>query len=105
MEVLMALGASQPVGHFTFQDHDLKLRVHSEQLWALGLSGGTATLFGSCTVNQEPGHTFRLELTEGGGGKGPFIRLVLDTGYRLEAPLEGGNVTLLPLEGAYSASR
>ena len=105
MEVLMALGASQPVGHFTFQDHDLKLRVHSGELWALGLSGGTATLFGSCTVNQEPGHTFRLELTEGGSGKGPFIRLVLDTGYRLEAPLEGGNVTLLPLEAAYSASK
>jgi hypothetical protein len=30
---------------------------------------------------------------------------VLDTGYRLDAPLDGGNVTLLSLEGAYSGSR
>ena len=48
-------------------------------------------------MNQEPGHGFRLELTDGSTGKGGAIRLVLDTGYRLDAPLEGGNVTLLPL--------
>jgi N-acetylmuramoyl-L-alanine amidase len=99
VEVLMAPGAAQPVGHFTFHDHDLKLTVHSEQLQALGLSRGTATVSGTCTVNQEPGHAFRLELTDGSTGRGSALRLVLDTGYRLEAPLEGGNVTLLPLEG------
>jgi N-acetylmuramoyl-L-alanine amidase len=97
VEVLMAPGAGQPAGHFTFHDHDLKLTLHSAELQALGLSGGTATLFGTCTVNHEPGHWFRLELTDGRSGKGGSIRLVLDTGYRLDAPLEGGNVTLLPL--------
>jgi N-acetylmuramoyl-L-alanine amidase len=105
VEVLMALGSSLPVGHFTFQDHDLPLTLHSAQLQAFGLSAGTATLSGTCTVNHEPGHSFRLELKEGGTGKGGSIRLVLDTGYRFEAPLEGGNVTLLPLEGASSDSR
>lgn len=105
VEVLMAPGTSQPVGHFTFHDHDLQLTLHSAQLQALGLSGGTATLFGTCTVNHEPGHWFRLELTEGEDGKGGAIRLVLDTGYRLDAPLEGGNVTLLSMEGASSGSR
>lgn len=74
--------------------------MHSEQLQALGLSGGTAVLAGTATVNHEPGHGFRLELTQGRDGQGGVLRLVLDTGYRLEAPLEGGNVTLLPLEGA-----
>jgi hypothetical protein len=46
-------------------------------------------------VNHEPGHGFRLELTDGGPGKGGSLRLVLDTGYRLDAPLEGGNITVL----------
>ncbi|HYO59122.1 N-acetylmuramoyl-L-alanine amidase [Archangium sp.] len=105
VEVLMAPGTSQPVGHFTFHDHDLELTLHSEQLRALGLSRGTATVSGTCTVNHEPGHGFRLELTEGSTGKGGSIRLVLDTGYHFEAPLDGGNVTLLSLEGAYSGSR
>ncbi len=73
------------------------LQLHSTQLHALGLSGGTATLSGTATVNHEPGHGFRLELTEGRDGQGGLLRLVLDTGYRLEAPLEGGNLTLLPL--------
>ncbi|MFY0567460.1 N-acetylmuramoyl-L-alanine amidase [Archangium lansingense] len=103
--VMMIPGTFQPVGHFTFQDHDLGLTLHSAQLQAFGLSGNTATLSGTCTVNHEPGHRFRLELTEGSTGKGGSIRLVLDTGYRLDAPLEGGNVTLLSLEGAYSAAR
>jgi hypothetical protein len=92
MEVLMAPGASQPVGHFTFHDHDLKLTLHSAQLQAFGLSRGTATVFGTGTVNHEPGHWFRLEVGEGGA-----IRLVLDTGYHFDGTLEGGNVTVLPL--------
>ena len=95
VQVLMAPGASRPVGHFTFQDHDSRLTVHSEQLQALGLSGGTATVAGTATVNHEPGHGFRLELSQGRDGQGGLLRLVLDTGYRLEAPLGGGNVTLL----------
>jgi N-acetylmuramoyl-L-alanine amidase len=96
VQVLMTPGASHPVGHFTFHDHDLRLTLHSEQLQALGLSGGTATVSGTATVNHEPGHGFLLELTEGATGKGGLLRLTLDTGYRLEAPLEGGNITLLP---------
>jgi hypothetical protein len=105
VEVQRVPGTFQPVGHFTFQDHDLGLTLHGARLWAFGLSRGTATIFGSCTVNQEPGHWFRLELTDGGTGEGASIRLVLDTGYRLEAPLEGGNVTLLSWEGEYLGSR
>ncbi len=105
VEVLMTPGASQPVGHFTFHDHDLKLTLHSAQVQAIGLSGGTATISGTCTVNHEPGHGFRLELTDGSTGRGSSIRLVLDTGYRLDAPLGGGNVSLVPLDEAYSASR
>jgi hypothetical protein len=97
VEVLMLPGASQPVGLFTFHDHDLSLTVHSAQLQAFGLSSGTAMVFGTCTVNHESGHWFRLELTDGSAGRGGTLRLVLDTGYRLDAPLEGGNVTLLPL--------
>ena len=100
VEVLMAPGTSQPVGHFTFHDHDLKLTLHSAQLQAFGLSNGAATLLGTATVNHEPGHGFRLELKEGRGGQGGAIRLVLDTGYRLDAPLEGGTVTVLSLEEA-----
>jgi N-acetylmuramoyl-L-alanine amidase len=97
VEALMLPGASQPVGFFTFHDHDLRLTVHSAQVQAFGLSGSTATVFGTCTVNHEPGHWFRLELTDGSGGRGGNLRLVLDTGYRLDAPLEGGSVILLPL--------
>jgi N-acetylmuramoyl-L-alanine amidase len=100
VEVRTAPGTLQPMGHFTFQDHDLGLTLHSARLRAFGLSGGTVTLFGTCTVNREPGHWFRLELTEGPTGKGGALRLVLDTGYRLDAPLEGGDVTVLSLEGA-----
>ncbi len=105
VEVQTAPATSQPVGHFTFQDHDLGLTLHSGQLQAFGLSRGTATLFGTCTVNREPGHWFRLELTEDGTGRGGAIRLVLDTGYQLDAPLEGGNVTVLSLEGAHLGGR
>jgi N-acetylmuramoyl-L-alanine amidase len=105
VEVLMAPGASQPAGHFTFHDHDLRLTLHSAELQAFGLLGGTATLFGTATVNHEPGHWFRLELTDGSEGRGGSIRLVLDTGYRLEAALEGGNVIVQPLGEAYLGSR
>ncbi|HEX5754603.1 MAG TPA: post-COAP-1 domain-containing protein [Archangium sp.] len=97
VEVQLAPGAARPVGHLTFQDHALGLTLHSAELKAFGSSEGTATVSGTCTVNHEPGHTFRLELTDGSTGKGGSIRLVLDTGYRFDAPLEGGNVTLLPL--------
>jgi hypothetical protein len=48
-------------------------------------------------VNHEPGHWFRLELMDGSTGTGRSIRLVLDTGYRFDAPLDGGSVTLLSL--------
>ncbi|XHF15092.1 N-acetylmuramoyl-L-alanine amidase [Archangium gephyra] len=97
VEVQMAPGTLQPVGQLTFQDHDLGLTLHCAQLWAFGLSEGTASVAGTCTVNREPGHGFRLELTDGSSGKGASLRLVLDTGYRFDGPLEGGNVTLLPL--------
>ncbi|MFP2904969.1 N-acetylmuramoyl-L-alanine amidase [Pyxidicoccus sp. 3LFB2] len=101
VEVQAAPGASQLLGHFTFFDHDLRLTLHTVQLQAFGLSGGTATLFGTATVNHEPGHGFRLELTEGTNGKRGRIRLVLDTGYRLDAPLDGGYVSMLSMDGAH----
>jgi hypothetical protein len=100
VEVVMAPGTFQPVGHFTFHDHELKLTLHCARLQAFGLSRGTATVSGTCTVNHEPGHGFWLELTDGSTGTGGSIRLVLDTGYRFDAPLDGGNLTLLSLESA-----
>ncbi len=52
---------------------DGSIALHCSQLQAFGLSGDTATVSGTCTVNHEPGHGFRLELTDGSSGKGGSI--------------------------------
>lgn len=94
LSVTVPWAGAQPQGELTFHDHELGLNVHATELHGFGISGRTATIAGQARIGMSPGHAFWLELEEGADGQGGFIRLELDTGYRLDAPLGGGNIAI-----------
>lgn len=86
-------GDPAPTGHITYQDHDLKMTVHSVEMIALGVRGNKASFHGTCTIEGEYGHWFRVDVTDNGEpGRNDTFDIYLDTGYHAGGTLGGGNV-------------
>lgn len=88
-------GGSAPTGNVTYQDHDINMTVKSNSLVAMGIVGNMAWIYGTCTIDNQPGHWFRIEVTDNGepGDKDVF-KIVLDTGYTASGTLGGGNIVI-----------
>lgn len=88
-------GADAPTGHLTYQDHDTGMTVQSMNMVAMGIVGNQAWFYGTCTVEGEAGHWFRVDVTDNGEpGCDDVFNIQLDTGYSKGGTLGGGNVTI-----------
>jgi N-acetylmuramoyl-L-alanine amidase len=88
-------GDPAPQGNVTYQDHDTGMTVHSVELVAMGIIGNQAWIFGTCTIEGEAGHTFRIDVVDNGEpGSTDEFHIILDTGYGIGGTLGGGNVTI-----------
>ncbi|MCX5673366.1 MAG: hypothetical protein NTU94_18785, partial [Planctomycetota bacterium] len=88
-------GADAPTGHLTYQDHDTGMTVQSVDMVAMGIVGNHAWFYGTCTVEGEAGHWFRVDVIDNGEpGSDDVFNIQLDTGYSKGGKLGGGNVTI-----------
>jgi hypothetical protein len=88
-------GSAAPTGNVTYQDHDLKMTVKSTEIVAMGIRNNKASIYGTCTIEGQAGHWFRMDLTDNGEpGKTDVFSLTLDTGYKVGGTLGGGNITI-----------
>ena len=80
-------------GHLTYHDRAAGVKVQSQSVTSLQVSGNRATIRGSCTVNKVPGFTFTVDVVDDSetGGRDNF-RIRLSNGYDRGAPLAGGNI-------------
>jgi len=88
-------GAPAPTGNVTYQDHDTGMTVNSVDLVAMGIVGNHAWIYGTCTIEGEAGHWFRIDVIDNGepGSTDQFF-IKLDTGYAQGGVLGGGNITI-----------
>lgn len=88
-------GAPVPTGEVTYQDHDTKMTVKSVQMIAMGIVGNHAWMYGTCTIECEPGHWFRIDVIDNGEpGFDDEFYITLDTGYVQGGKLGAGNVEI-----------
>jgi hypothetical protein len=86
-------GAPAPTGHLTYQDHDNGMTVQSINMVAMGIVGNHAWFYGTCTIEGEGGHWFRVDVIDNGEpGSADVFNISLDTGYVQGGLLGGGNV-------------
>ncbi|MBI4168864.1 MAG: cadherin-like domain-containing protein [Acidobacteria bacterium] len=87
--------AGQTSGHLTYDDKGAKVKVMSESISSLVLTGNKATFSGSCTVNKKSGFTFTVEVTdEGEPGTSDTFTIRLSNGYATGGTLGGGNIQI-----------
>lgn len=88
-------GAASPAGNMAYQDHDTGMRVIADQMIAIGIVGNQAWFYGTCTINGEAGHWFRVDVTDNGEpGSSDVFNITLDTGYSQGGTLGGGNIEI-----------
>jgi hypothetical protein len=92
-------GASTPTGDFQFTDHGTGMKIHSLLFSWLIFTNNTATLEGTCTVNNASGYRFHLEVTdvaEPGKDKDKFKLTVYDSlnnvAYSIDRVINQGNI-------------
>ena len=62
---------------------------------ATEIVGNQAWFYGTCTIEGEAGHWFRVDVTDNGEpGCNDVFNITLDTGYFQGGTLGGGNVTI-----------
>lgn len=80
-------------GHLTYHDRTGDVKVHSQSITSLQVSGNQATIQGSCTVNKVPGFSFTVEVIDNGeSGSSDSFRIRLSNGYDRGGPVGGGNI-------------
>jgi hypothetical protein len=80
-------------GSLTYHDKAGDVKVQSETVTSLAVSGKTATIKGTCTVNKVSGFTFTVDVTDNGeSGSSDQFRIRLSNGYDASGPLGGGNI-------------
>lgn len=88
-------GSAAPAGSVTYQDHDTGMTVKSISLVAMGIVGNRAWIYGTCEIDNQPGHWFRIDVTDNGEpGSDDVFNILLDTGYQKGGKLGGGNITI-----------
>ena len=86
-------GSSAATGHLTYEDKAASLKVLSESITSLTVSGNRATFTGTCSVDKVPGFTFTVEVVDNGeSGSSDTFRIRLSNGYERSGTLGGGNI-------------
>ncbi len=88
-------GAPAPTGNLTYQDHDTGMTIKSIKYDGLGIVGNHAWIYGTCTIDGQGEHVFRVDVIDNGEpGSNDVFNISLDTGYSKGDKLGGGNVTI-----------
>jgi len=88
-------GAAAPAGNVTYQDHDTGMTVKSIALVAMGIVGNQAWIHGTCEIEGQPGHSFRIHVIDNGEpGDTDVFEFDLETGYHVGGTLGGGNIVI-----------
>ncbi len=88
------IGTSTPKGHLTYQDHDGKVKVMSQSIGSLTISGNGASFTGSCSVNKTNGFTFKVTVVDRGSGATDSFNIEVSNGYQAGGTLGGGNIQI-----------
>ena len=87
--------AGQVSGHVTYHDKAGKVKVHSEGITSLTVTGNHATFSGPCQVNKASGFTFTVDVVDNGEpGTNDIFRIHLSNGYEASGTLGGGNIQI-----------
>lgn len=79
-------------GRLTYHDRGGSVRVDSQSVTSLSVSGSRATIRGTCAVNKVPGFTFTLDVLDGGRLAADEFRIRLSNGYEAGGLVGGGNI-------------
>jgi len=78
------------------------MQMHVEATSILAMlcasGGGSATIWGTATIDGAGSYSFRIDVTDGGaGGSGDTFGILLSTGYTSgQQPLGGGDIKIAP---------
>ena len=81
-------------GQLNYNDKVGDVKVQSQSVSSLTVTGNRATFTGSCTVNKVSGFTFTVDVVDNGSGSTDTFRIRLSNGYDAGGTLGGGNVTV-----------
>ena len=81
-------------GSLSYQDKAGDVKVQSQSVSSLVVSGNRATIQGTCTVNKVSGFTFTVDVIDNGSGSSDSFRIRLSNGYDASGTLGGGNITV-----------
>jgi PKD repeat protein len=86
---------SPPSGDLKYDDKAGKVKVQSEGISSLSITGNSATFSGPCTVNKASGFTCTVDVIDNGeAGSSDFFRIRVSNGYDRGATLGGGNIKI-----------
>jgi hypothetical protein len=82
-------------GHLSFHDKDGRVKVTSESIDSLSITGNRATFTGTCSVNKASGFTFTVDAFDNGqSGSSDLFEIRLSDGYQASGTLGGGNIRI-----------
>jgi PKD repeat protein len=88
------LGGS-PSGHLSYDDKGRRVKVGSESVTSLSVSGNRATFGGACKVNKVSGFTYTVEVVDNGeAGTTDTFLIRLSNGYEASGTLTQGNIEI-----------
>lgn len=81
-------------GQLSYHDKAGDVKVQSQSVGSLTVTGNRATIQGTCTVNKVSGFTFTVDVVDNGPGSSDTFRIRLSNGYDAGGTLGGGNITV-----------
>jgi len=90
-------GTAAPTGNLSYDDKGGHVKVLSESITSLTVTGNRATFSGACSVNKVSGFTFTVDVIDNGDpGSNDFFRIRLSTAYEKSGTLSSGNIQVHP---------
>jgi Zn-dependent metalloprotease len=85
--------SGQVSGHLNY--HEGKMKVQSEGITSLSITGNRATFSGPCKVNKASGFSCTIDVIDNGEpGSSDFFRIRISDGYDRSGTLGGGNIKI-----------
>jgi len=93
-------GSNVPRGNLIYVDHSTRMRVHSETIKSLVITGNRATFTGDCKINGIRRYTFTVAIEDNGepGRHKDIFNISLSNGYFAGDTLGGGNIDIKGIE-------
>ena len=86
-----------PSGQLNYEDRGGSVKVMSESITSLTISGNGARFTGQCSINKVSGFTFTVDVIDNGEpGSSDFFHIHLNNGYDASGTLSRGNIQIHP---------